>query len=86
MRCFNSNGASNAIYVNKVSQTLTGTNTGHWFGDFTQTEVRTGLIDRVSSSITGATDIRMILYVNRVLTTQERSDIYDYCNNKGMFV
>lgn len=87
MISYSCNGSALSIFINKVSQILAvtgGANDGRWFADFSFAEIVMGAIRRLSGAITGATDIRMVVYVNRVLTTQERSDLYDYCVNKGL--
>lgn len=87
MVCWNSDGSTIREYVNKVLQTTTmnpGTNNGPWFGDFAFTGITIGSILRQSGAIVGSTDIRLIVYANRILTTQERSNIYDYCVAKGL--
>ncbi len=87
MVAYNSNGSTYNMYINKVSQTLTmnpGTNDGRWFGDFAHTKITIGALLRLSGAITGSTDIRLLVYANRVLTTQERSDLYDYIVAKGL--
>lgn len=87
MVCYNSNGSTYNMYINKVLQTTTmnpGTNNGNWFGDFTFATITIGALLRLSGAITGSTDLRLIVYANRVLTTQERSDLYDYIVAKGL--
>ena len=89
MICYNSSSTTNSIYVNKVLQTITmnpGTNSGAWFADFTFGTITIGSILRLSGAITGSTDIRFIAYANRPLTTQERSDLYDYISNAGLLI
>lgn len=77
----------NEIYVNKVKQTLTdnsGTNDGQSFNLLSGivNTVRLNRVEQNTSDVTGNTDIRDIV-ISQHLTTQQRSDLYDYFVAQG---
>lgn len=86
---FGSDGAECMIHFNKVKQTLTvqvGANTGQWYSSIVgQNALMIGIIDRLSATYTGDQRYRLMIYTDSPLTTQERSDLYDYANSKGYF-
>lgn len=85
---FGSDGSENYIYINGTKQTLTvttGTNTGQWFGDVVgSTQTAIGILDTSGSSVTGAEDVRLIIYTNAPLTTQEHTDLQAYVVAKSL--
>jgi hypothetical protein len=85
LRTLSSDGSTQKAFINKVEQTLTisaGSNTGQWFGDTSANDIRLARRSATSGNV-GGYDYRMIVWTNRVLTTQERSDLYDYAVRKG---
>lgn len=77
----------NEIYIDKVKQTLTnhsGTNDGQSFNLVAgvANTVRLNRIHQNTSSVNGTTDMRDIV-VSGHLTTQQRSDLYDYFVAQG---
>lgn len=86
---FNSNGSTNAAFLNKVSQTLTnnaGTNTGKWMASATGATVVDVKVWRTLGGGTnaGLADMKFLMYTNAPLTTQERSDLYDWLVAQGI--
>lgn len=85
LRTISSDGSSTKIFINKVEQVVTaatGTNTGQWFADVSGTSLRFARRSATAGNV-GAFDYRFVLETNRPLTTQERSDLFDYCDTKG---
>lgn len=85
----NSNGSTNAAYLNKVSQTLTnsgGTNTGKWLATASGASVVDVGVWRTLSGGTNPAvcDFKFLMYCSEPLTTQERSDLYDWLVAQGI--
>lgn len=85
----NSNGSTNAGFLNKVSQTMTaqaGSNTGKWLASATgATVVDWGVWRTQSGGVNaGLADAKFLMYTNEPLTTQERSDLYDWLITQGV--
>jgi hypothetical protein len=86
---FASDGATNTAFLNKVSQTLTsnaGSNTGKWMASATGATVVDWKVWRTQSGGTnaGLADAKFLMYCNAPLTTQERSDLYDWLVSQGI--
>jgi hypothetical protein len=85
LRTISSDGAATKIFINKVEQVVTaatGANTGQWFADVSGTSLRFARRSATAGNV-GAFDYRVMVETNRPLTTQERSDLYDYCAANG---
>jgi len=85
---FASDGATTTAYLNKVSQTLTnnaGSNTGKWMASATSASVVDVGVWRTSGSTNpGVADFKFLMYSSEPLTTQERSDLYDWLVSQGI--
>lgn len=87
MITFNSDGVTFRTFVDKVEQSVimaSGSNTGQWWADVLQTtpELRLGRRTAVGGSV-GSADFRAIVWTSKALSTQTRSNIYDYYVRKG---
>lgn len=87
MLSYASDGATWTLYKDKVSQTLTpqaGTNTGAWFADVVPDISCIGGY-YIAAFGNARSRIRFLHYSSTPLTTQERSNLFDYCTSKGFF-
>jgi hypothetical protein len=84
---FSSDGSTTRGYSNKVEQTLTnsgGTNTGKWLATVAATVVDVGVWRTSSTANPSVADFKFIMYCSSPLTTQERSDLYDWLVSEGI--
>jgi hypothetical protein len=86
LHSFASSGTAWTVYKNKASQSLqvhSGSNNGNWHGDISFNALSLGS-RLTASAYYGEEDIRLVIYTNSPLTTQERSDLYDWAVAEGM--